>query len=89
MKSNHYLCVICNKKAELHHIKSRGSGGPDATFNLIPICRRHHQEVHMNGQITFIKKYPAYEKMLKIKGWYILDGKLLNDELLAKTEDTL
>lgn len=84
MKIQDHLCIICKKKAELHHIKSRGAGGSDDSWNLMPLCRRCHSECHMIGQVTFMKKYPIYEKLLRIKGWEILNGKLFNPKLLDK-----
>jgi hypothetical protein len=84
MEIQSHLCVICKKKAELHHIRSRGSSGPDESWNLAPLCRREHQELHQIGQLTFIKKYPIYEKLLRIKGWEIVAGTLFNPKLLDK-----
>lgn len=34
------------------HVKTRGSGGDDIG-NLIPLCRRHHQEQHRIGVRSF------------------------------------
>lgn len=47
------MCRVCNKPAEHHHVKTRGSGGGDEVWNLMPLCRYHHQEVHKIGLNKF------------------------------------
>ena len=54
-----------------HHIKSRGSGGPDEAWNLIPVCLEHHNEVHNIGLYEFAEKYPSVGDWLVIHDWYI------------------
>jgi hypothetical protein len=39
-----------------HHVKTWGSGGPDAE-NLVPLCRFHHSELGNMGTIEFQLKY--------------------------------
>lgn len=52
------------------HIRSRGSGGPDAEFNLIRMCRKHHSEQHQIGWLKMIAKYhPLLMVALMAKGW--------------------
>ena len=43
--------------ADLHHVKTRKSGGTDDDYNLMPLCRSHHTECHKIGTSTFVKKY--------------------------------
>lgn len=63
-------CVVCGKVgADLHHWKSRKSGGPDEDWNLIKICRTHHTEIHKIGPQTFSEKYPSVKKWLIDNGW--------------------
>jgi hypothetical protein len=63
-------CIVCNKKGiDYHHIKSRGAGGTDHDWNLLPLCRKHHTEVHKIGLRTFAQKYPNVSKFLRINGW--------------------
>jgi len=65
-------CVVCGRKeVDPCHIRSRGAGGPDEEFNLIRMCREHHQAQHKLGWITFIKKNPVVGMALKAKGWQI------------------
>ena len=39
-----------------HHVKTRGSGAPDAE-NLVPLCRVHHSECHQLGITEFQLRY--------------------------------
>lgn len=86
MRNLEIRCIICLKiPVDRCHIKSKGSGGPDKDFNFMYLCRRHHQEQHRIGIITFIKKYTKVEKYLLDRGWYIHDNfdkpQLTNDLL--------
>lgn len=66
-------CVICGKSSDPCHIKTRGSGGPDEEWNLLPMCRLHHIEQGQIGWHTFAKKHPIIKIMLSTKGW-VWDG---------------
>lgn len=48
-----------------HHIKSRGSGGDDIELNLLPLCQKHHSEVHQIGSYTMECKYQSYKDYLR------------------------
>jgi hypothetical protein len=83
-------CVVClepknNKGLEdtcAHHIKSKGSGGPDETFNLMPLCSAHHEEIHKVGTYLFCKKYSLTAmKLLHSLGWSFDDKKLKHPNL--------
>lgn len=41
-------CQVCGKKSktEMHHIKTRGSGGNDTEENLVEVCRICHTKIH-------------------------------------------
>ena len=40
-------CLICHNQAvDLHHIVRKSRGGSDDVWNLAPLCRKHHNEVH-------------------------------------------
>ena len=56
-KSLPRYCELCNDPAEPHHIYSRGSGGCDCDWNVIYLCRRHHDEAHQLGIVRFPEKY--------------------------------
>lgn len=69
-------CVLCGKKADVHHIDTVGIGNnrdlvDHRQKHLIALCREHHQEAHQIGWLTF-------SKLHHVKG-IILDPKTLND----------
>jgi hypothetical protein len=46
-------CWYCNKSqaVEIHHIENKKMGGnktKDRIDNLIPLCRKHHEESHQH-----------------------------------------
>lgn len=55
-------CVICGKRADLHHVKALGMGANrdeviHEGMEVLPICREHHTETHTIGRETFLDKY--------------------------------
>jgi hypothetical protein len=74
-------CLLCNLKATPSHIKTRGSGGPDEPWNIVPLCFNHHVFWGKVGWRSFCQKFPAFETLIKSLGWYELNGKLFNDKL--------
>ena len=48
-------CLICTLKAEPQHTKTRAAGGSD--YRALPFCRRHHQQCHNLGVVSFQKKF--------------------------------
>jgi len=70
LKTYHNMkCLLCNHKATPSHIKTKGSGGPDLTFNLTPLCIAHHTEWGQIGWQLFCAKYPVYLRCIKAMGW--------------------
>lgn len=68
-------CVICaHKETEIHHIKTRGSGGGDYAWNCIPVCRFCHQRIHQVGMIEVCKLFPHFLEYIQKLGWYF-DGR--------------
>lgn len=64
-------CIICNKQnPDPHHWKSKGSGGDDVEYNLMPLCRMHHTQCHTMGATTFSQKYQQVTNWLMKNGWY-------------------
>jgi len=58
----HRKCVICGRRADIHHVDTVGMGRDrrkvDNTENrLMAVCRSHHGELHARGQEVFDKKY--------------------------------
>ena len=58
-------CVICGKKADLHHVDAIGAGR-DRTeivhegMKVLPLCREHHIEAHTIGRDSFNTKYHVH-----------------------------
>jgi hypothetical protein len=75
-------CIVCNESSDgkvcYHHIKSRKSGGCDSDFNLLPLCLKHHNEIHQYGRNYFIKQYRLEDWMLN-NNWYYLMGRWWHD----------
>lgn len=71
-------CIISGSpEFDRHHWKSKRSGGPDESWNLMPLARIYHVECHKLGATTFANKYPAVKKWLIDNGWVF-------DEFLKK-----
>lgn len=63
-------CISCKQQAtENHHVKTRGSGGTDAEFNLMTLCRSCHTEVHKIGMTKFAIKHDEAHNWLIRNGW--------------------
>lgn len=58
----HKKCVICGRKADLHHVDRVGMGR-DRTdilhegMEALPLCREHHVEAHTMPDAVFFEKY--------------------------------
>jgi len=61
--------------ADLHHVKSRGAGGGDDSWNLIPVCHRIHQEIHSKGICALAKQHAAILNWLLSNGWELETGR--------------
>lgn len=58
----HKKCVVCGKKADLHHIDTIGMGNDRTQVEhlgreVISLCRNHHTEDHTIGEAEFMEKY--------------------------------
>lgn len=68
------FCILCGTKGvDIHHIKTRGSGGSDEYWNMVELCHPHHQELHTMGNLQFSKEYGEYEFWLIKNGWEICE----------------
>ncbi len=81
-------CLACGRTTSIkcHHIKSRGSGGGDDWFNLIPLCVDHHTQngdghAWHRGKILFLKNYPHVMEHLRKLGWEIFQDKLIRSQV--------
>lgn len=63
-------CVGCNVPPPnaLHHLISRGAGGPDHPSNLIPLCVVCHDFVHRSG-LTKLAHKGTVKAWIEAKGW--------------------
>jgi 5-methylcytosine-specific restriction endonuclease McrA len=51
-------CEVCAKTpVDVHHVKTKGSGGGDELFNLMSLCRICHTRFHQMGKKTFFRKF--------------------------------
>ena len=75
----HKKCPICGMKADLHHVEAVGMGRDRDTIihegmKVLPLCRKHHTEIHTIGKSEFFKRYhiddgiPADKTICKIYG---------------------
>lgn len=63
-------CLCCGYHIyDIHHIKTRKSGGPDLQWNMAPLCRTHHVEIHKKGLQWMCQKYPALKDYIAQSGW--------------------
>lgn len=55
-------CIVCGRKAELHHVDQIGMGNSRKEVEHIgreslPLCPIHHDEYHLIGATAFAEKY--------------------------------
>lgn len=63
-------CIICGRQGcDPCHLKSKGSGGQDESWNVFPACRVHHSESHSIGITSFSEKYVQFRNWLLANGW--------------------
>lgn len=74
-------CTACGKPppSDPAHVKSRGSGGGDHLFNLLPLCRKCHSTSHSFGWYKFARKYPAVCFALYHRNWEFIGRRLVRD----------
>lgn len=55
----HLSCAVCFtvQGIDAHHTETGGMGIKGSDLSCIPLCRKHHQELHSIGKDTFSKKY--------------------------------
>jgi hypothetical protein len=61
---------IAPRRSDPHHVTSRGAGGDDTPENLMPLCRRHHNEWEdpFKGPKFVIENYPGVKIWLTEAG---------------------
>lgn len=60
----HRRCAVCNAAADIHHVDTIGMGRNrneivHIGMEAIALCRKHHQEAHVEGD-SFFEKYHIY-----------------------------
>lgn len=69
MSKKHNCIISGERNPDLHHVKTRKSGGGDEPWNLCPLSRKYHNEIHQIGTSTFAKKYEKFTNWLLSNGW--------------------
>jgi hypothetical protein len=65
-------CLVCGKKpSDACHIRTKKASGIDEEFNLMPLCRKHHQEQHRKGILTFLVEQPKVFSYIVQQGWSV------------------
>jgi hypothetical protein len=67
-------CLACGAiPVEICHIRSRGAGGPDEAWNVIPMCVRHHRAQHALGWSALFQVFPKLKREIIAKGWEFIE----------------
>ena len=60
----HKKCPVCQLLGELHHVDAIGSAYRKSTVHIgreaICLCRKHHDEAHTLGKLSFDKRYNVF-----------------------------
>jgi hypothetical protein len=59
----------CYGPVAAHHVTTRGAGGGDTQDNVMPLCVRHHQMIHLAGYKSSWEENPG------ILAWLTLNGR--------------
>lgn len=64
-------CIVCGRAgpSDPSHVRSRGAGGPDSWYNVVAMCRTHHNQWHSYGPHRFFSAYPGFALQLEDMGW--------------------
>lgn len=64
------ICIVTGAPGStLHHLTTRGAGGTDDEWNLLPVCQLIHQMIHNKGLAYCAKKFPAIRDFLIQHDW--------------------
>lgn len=50
-------CLVCRRYAQAHHVHSGGVGTKGNDYDTVPLCFKHHPELHTMGQAAFEQKH--------------------------------
>lgn len=60
-------CHICNKRhVDIHHKTYKDIGNENQKFHLIPLCRFHHEQVHIFCRKEQLDYWHGTEKYIKL-----------------------
>jgi len=61
-------CLACGVSpcGEVHHVTTVKNLGGDFSDNCMPLCHRHHMELHQVGWFKAMEKYPAIRTWLEL-----------------------
>lgn len=59
--------TLCDTAVHSHHVRSVGAGGGES--DMVPLCWRHHDELHRIGRWTFAEKYGVDLRVLADRLW--------------------
>jgi|SRR5690554_624522 len=68
-------CVACGapdtsfNPLDPDHVKTFGAGGENAPWNIMTLCRIHHQDKGSKGVNFMANQFPNYKKWLIDNGW--------------------
>ena len=56
------ICVMCGRRADLHHVDAIGMGRNRQKVShigkrMLPLCREHHNEIHQIGDEKYMEAY--------------------------------
>lgn len=75
-------CSSCGSPPpnDVSHIRSRGAGGGDEEWNVVPMCRKCHSLWHTQGAYNFVQLYRKFLKKLEQLGWTFNGNKLIRKQ---------
>ena len=66
-------CLVCGRQGEPHHLKAIGIGRKRKNemlehYTVIPLCRKHHTEIHTIGieQFNLIHRIDVWREAFRI-----------------------
>lgn len=63
-------CFLCSSNAQhRHHIKSKGSGGPDDDWNMMELCAHCHSHIHFIGLSEMVRRRPILREEIIRRGF--------------------
>ena len=78
-----FLCEICNKPADIHHIVHRCQGGLDIEINYKYLCEKHHRG--KNGPHHCLEIDIKYKLDLQKKLFELLPNEYYSFKQISKT----